>query len=225
MHLAATKALSLKNSTTTFSNPSPDKGGCDMKFWLLNSIFMLTAVGYAACLAPCQTTAPVDLSGHRQRAYPVEEVVARHPTTDYALFSGAEVETESKKDGAETSPSEPAAVETPTVKTPEVSAGSGKDQPGKDAGTPADPTKNYLIYFTATWCGPCQTQKPIIEQIKAAGKHKVHIVDIDNDRATANSWGVSTVPTVAVVREGKVAYRGVGAGHSREFLEGKLEGK
>ena len=198
-----------------------------MKFWLLTSTLMLTAVGYASVVAPCQKTVPVDLSGHIAKAIPLAEVAERNFASDYALFAGSEATAESAKDGEAARPSEPAAVTTPAVQAPAVSTGSGKNQSGKDAGdqAPADPTKNYLIYFTATWCGPCQSQKPIIEEIKAAGKHKVHIVDIDNDRQAAASWGVSTVPTVATVVDGKVTYRGVGAGHSRAFLESKLESK
>jgi thioredoxin 1 len=225
MHSAATKASSPKNLTTTCSNP--DIGSYDMKFWLLTSMFMLTAVGYASVVAPCQKTVPLDLSGHIARAVPVAKVDRSYCSSDYCLFAGPEGATEPPKNGTTAGPSEPAAGPAAPVKAPEVSPGTGKDQAGKDSGnqTPADPTKNYLIYFTATWCGPCQSQKPIIEQIKATGKHKVHIVDIDNDPKAASSWGVTIVPTVAVVREGKVVYRGTGAGHSREFLESKLEGK
>jgi thioredoxin 1 len=150
----------------------------------------------------------------------VEPVAERGPCADYGIFgAGSEKETAStpetgKSDKAEGAP----ASEGTTAASTETASGT---EAGNTAGATEKPT--YLIYFTATWCGPCRGQKPVIEQIQAAGKHKVYIVDIDKDPASANAWGVSTVPTVATVVEGKTTYRGVGAGHTREFLESKLE--
>jgi len=193
-----------------------------MKFWLINGFLLGTAVLYASFVAPCEKTHSLDLSGHIERAMEVERVVAPHSSTDYGLLgTGSSVEVVSTPEAGTTNPAAgtdtAAGVHSGPATTPDGT------KAGSAAGTTDKPT--YLIYFTATWCGPCRAQKPIIEEIKAAGKFKVYIVDIDNDRSSANSWGISSVPVVATVVDGKVTYRGNGSGHSREFLESKLESK
>jgi len=211
---------SLKTSITSFSNRPVV--GCPVKFWLINGVLLGMAVLYASFVAPCKETDTVDLSGHIKRAMAVERVDAHHSSADYGLLGTGSADTSAA---------------TPATGTPDQSAGAGASSgvhsetgapaTGTEVGNPADTTEKptYLIYFTATWCGPCRAQKPIIEQIKDAGKFKVYIVDIDNDRSSANSWGISSVPVVATVVDGKVTYRGNGSGHSREFLESKLQGK
>ena len=76
---------------------------------------------------------------------------------------------------------------------------------GGQAAVESKPT--YLIYFTATWCGPCQGYKPTVHKIRDEGLIKVHEVDIDNNPAAASQWGVRSVPTTVIVREGKVVAR------------------
>jgi thioredoxin 1 len=150
----------------------------------------------------------------------VERVVAPHSSTDYGLLgTGSPVEVVSTPEAGTTNP----AAGTDTAAGVHSNPASTPD--GTQAGNAADTTEKptYLIYFTATWCGPCRSQKPVIEEIKAAGKYKVYIVDIDNDPNTAAAWGVTIVPTVATVLDGKTTYRGQGAGHTRPFLESKLE--
>lgn len=192
-----------------------------MKFWFLNSMFMLLAVGYAACLAPGETSHTFGATGPDQRQVELVKLDSPAYQCDYCLgFDGSACETPAKEVGASDKESGKDA-----AKGTDTDASTAKDGAKIEpvAATTDKPT--YLIYFTATWCGPCQVQKPIINEIKDAGKHKVYIVDIDNDPTTAASWGVNTVPTVATVVKGKVTYRGVGAGHTRAFLESKLEAK
>ena len=188
-----------------------------MKFWLINSMTMLGAVLYAACMASPETTHSFHTGGRIAREIPVASMVETYCASDYSLgFDGEAVSTTAPEAGT---PDKESGKNASEGKNPDASTPAN----GAQAATDEKPT--YLIYFTATWCGPCQSQKPIIQEIKDAGKHKVYIVDIDNDRQTAQAWGVSTVPTVATVVKGKTTYRGVGAGHTRAFLESKLEAK
>jgi thioredoxin 1 len=192
-----------------------------MKIWFLNGIMMLGAVAYAAFLAPAQTSYSHSPIGPIARTVAMEPMVESACSCDYCLGFGDTIsDVEATQVG--TTNQEPAK---DAAKGKDTDAASAKD--GAKAEPVADTTEKptYLIYFTATWCGPCQSQKPIIHEIKDAGKYKVYIVDIDNDPNTAASWGVNTVPTVATVVKGKITYRGVGAGHSRPFLESKLEPK
>lgn len=70
-----------------------------------------------------------------------------------------------------------------------------------------------LVDFHASWCGPCRMVGPVLEQLAAehAGAVKVVKVDIDAEPALAQRFGVQSVPTIVVVRDGHEADRIVGA--------------
>ena len=70
-----------------------------------------------------------------------------------------------------------------------------------------------LIDFRATWCGPCKAIAPIIEEIAAEyeGKVKVGKVDVDQNQNTAMQFGVRSIPTLLVLKDGKVSQHIVGA--------------
>ena len=64
-----------------------------------------------------------------------------------------------------------------------------------------------LVDFGAAWCSPCKQLAPIVEQISHdyAGKLKVAYVDVDKAHQTAMKYGIMAVPTLFLVKEGKVA--------------------
>lgn len=70
-----------------------------------------------------------------------------------------------------------------------------------------------LVDFFATWCGPCKMMAPSIE--KAAqeyeGKVKVGKVDVDENPILAQSYNVSSVPTLLVIKNGEVTASKTGA--------------
>lgn len=76
---------------------------------------------------------------------------------------------------------------------------------GGQAAVESKPT--YMIYFTASWCGPCQGYKPTVHKVRDEGLIKVHEVDIDNNPGAAAQWGVKSVPTTVIVKDGKVVAR------------------
>jgi thiol-disulfide isomerase/thioredoxin len=55
-----------------------------------------------------------------------------------------------------------------------------------------------LIVFSATWCGPCQAAKPAIKEIESRG-FKITRYDLDADRAVADKYGITSVPTFIIV--------------------------
>lgn len=63
-----------------------------------------------------------------------------------------------------------------------------------------------LVDFTATWCGPCQRQAPIIESLskKWQGKVKVGMVDIDDSPESAVRFNVTSVPRLVIFVNGQV---------------------
>ena len=72
-----------------------------------------------------------------------------------------------------------------------------------------------LVDFWATWCGPCKMIAPIISQIavKYAGRIKVGKVDVDEAPELAESFNVSSIPTLVLFKNGEaVAQRVGGAG-------------
>ena len=69
-----------------------------------------------------------------------------------------------------------------------------------------------LVDFWATWCRPCRLQAPVIEEISKdmAGKVSVCKVDIDECPAVANKYGIQSIPTMIIFKNGSVVGHFVG---------------
>lgn len=70
-----------------------------------------------------------------------------------------------------------------------------------------------LIDFWAPWCGPCRMMGPIIEQLaeEYEGKAKVGKVNVDEEGELSQAFGVMSIPTIELVKDGKVVRQAVGA--------------
>ena len=70
-----------------------------------------------------------------------------------------------------------------------------------------------LLDFWATWCGPCRMIAPALEEIAAenAGRLKVGKVNVDEEMELAMRFGVTSIPLLVVMKDGKVANKAVGA--------------
>ena len=81
-----------------------------------------------------------------------------------------------------------------------------------------------FIDFWATWCGPCRMQSPVIEQLAEEMGDKVFFskVDVDANQETAAKFGIMSIPTMLIKKDGQVVDTIVGY-HTKEQLQKKLE--
>ncbi|MFE9844539.1 thioredoxin family protein [Streptomyces goshikiensis] len=78
-----------------------------------------------------------------------------------------------------------------------------------------------LVEFTADWCGPCRQLAPVLSAIAAeeAGRLKVVQIDADRNPATVARYGVLSMPTLLVFRDGEPVRQLVGARAKRRLLQ------
>lgn len=78
-----------------------------------------------------------------------------------------------------------------------------------------------LVDFHTDWCGPCQMMGPAIEEIagKMQGKVKVGKLNVDENQQTAGEYGVMSIPTLILFKDGKVIKTIVGFKGKEEIIK------
>lgn len=81
-----------------------------------------------------------------------------------------------------------------------------------------------LVDFWAVWCGPCKMIAPIVEELAAEyeGKVKIGKLDVDNNQQSAIKYGVRSIPTLLIFKDGKLQDTIIGAVPKTQIVN-KLE--
>lgn len=66
--------------------------------------------------------------------------------------------------------------------------------------------RGEVLFFNASWCGPCRQMKPIVASLRAEGYH-LRDIDVDHQRPLAAKYGISAVPTFVFVENGREVNR------------------
>jgi thioredoxin 1 len=80
-----------------------------------------------------------------------------------------------------------------------------------------------LVDFWAVWCGPCQVQGPIVEEVATAMGNKAKVVklNVDENPANAQKYGIMSIPTLMIYKNGNVVKQFIGV-TSKEALINEL---
>lgn len=83
------------------------------------------------------------------------------------------------------------------------------------------PKNVEFIDFFAPWCGPCRLMAPVMEEIEKEYKDKIKIskINIDENQEEASKYQVMSIPTILILKDGKVANQLIGMQQKEAIVE------
>lgn len=78
-----------------------------------------------------------------------------------------------------------------------------------------------LLDFWASWCGPCRMVSPIVDEVanELEGKAKVGKINVDEEQELAGAFSIMSIPTLIVIKNGKLVNQLVGVRSKQEIIE------
>ncbi len=78
-----------------------------------------------------------------------------------------------------------------------------------------------LVDFWATWCGPCRMQSPILDQLETEYGDQLKVVkmDVDENQATPQEFGIMSIPTLLLKKDGEVVEKLIGVHQKAQLKE------
>jgi thioredoxin 1 len=78
-----------------------------------------------------------------------------------------------------------------------------------------------VVDFHATWCAPCKVQSPILMEVASEFGEVIRVIkiDVDNNAGIANRYGIQSVPTIMIFRNGEMKYKQAGLHNKSQLIQ------
>lgn len=76
-----------------------------------------------------------------------------------------------------------------------------------------------VMYFSTEWCGPCKMFWPVVQEVCSANGIQIQKIDAEQNRDLANQYQITGVPTLIVMKNGKLEFRNTGVMAKTQLID------